>query len=430
MKAVYRLRNKRNGREYIGSSSNIAHRKSQWRDWKNCCNNPRLRADFEADGFAGFDFEILFECPEDWNRHMVEEKEYSFIRKIKPYYNTIGKARPEDVRRKLMLANSGKKQSEEVKRKRHESIVARHAVLPQTNFGHKILVWIEDMNTLCVGMDAAGKLIGCNPTTVVRRLRKSITTIKGHKVSYFSVETSGDECSRVGMRMSCIPKCEAPIDGEEIVHSWTMIKPRGNDKGVIDLCYRSGEVTYINAEVVYANDEFDYGMGLDPYLKHRPFEGEDPGPAVKYYAVFKTKSGASLFKVWSREKVEAHAKRFSKSYNAKEGEFYGPWATDFDAMAKKTVLIDVLNYAPKKSDFARALAAEGSVKTEISKDMSQVRDENVIDAEYEEVQRSGGAETVQSDKEKAEALADSLGMKRGSDLASKNGGDEDLGDVE
>lgn len=201
-------------------------------------------------------------------------------------------------------------------------------------------------------------------------------------------------------------------------------------KGVIDLCYRSGEVTYINAEVVYANDEFDYGMGLDPYLKHRPFEGEDPGPAVKYYAVFKTKSGASLFKVWSREKVEAHAKRFSKSYNAKEGEFYGPWATDFDAMAKKTVLIDVLNYAPKKSDFARALAAEGSVKTEISKDMSQVRDENVIDAEYEEVQRSGGAETVQSDKEKAEALADSLGMKRGSDLASKNGGDEDLGDVE
>ena len=41
-------------------------------------------------------------------------------------------------------------------------------------------------------------------------------------------------------------------------------------KGLIDLVYRSEEVTDIQAHEVYENDEFEYELGLDPKLKHIP----------------------------------------------------------------------------------------------------------------------------------------------------------------
>ena len=41
-------------------------------------------------------------------------------------------------------------------------------------------------------------------------------------------------------------------------------------KGLIDLAYRSGEVSMIQAQVVYENDEFSFSFGLEPALKHVP----------------------------------------------------------------------------------------------------------------------------------------------------------------
>lgn len=151
--------------------------------------------------------------------------------------------------------------------------------------------------------------------------------------------------------------------------------------GVVDLAYRSGEVTMIDAHVVYEKDFFEYELGLDPKLKHIPYKGSDHGEAIYYYGVFKTKNGATGFACMSREEVLDHAKRFSKSYNVNSDTFSGPWQTDFDKMAKKTVLLQALKYAPKKSDFARALSLDNTVKSTISKDMSTVANDDVIDAE-------------------------------------------------
>lgn len=151
--------------------------------------------------------------------------------------------------------------------------------------------------------------------------------------------------------------------------------------GVVDLAYRSGEVTMIDAHVVYEKDFFEYELGLDPKLKHIPYKGSDHGEAIYYYGVFKTKNGATGFACMSREEVLDHAKRFSKSYNANTDTFSGPWQTDFDKMSKKTVLLQALKYAPKKSDFARALSLDNTVKSTISKDMSTVANDDVIDAE-------------------------------------------------
>lgn len=138
-------------------------------------------------------------------------------------------------------------------------------------------------------------------------------------------------------------------------------------KGLIDLAYRSGEVSIIQAHTVYSNDEFTYELGLDPQLKHIPAKS-DRGEPVAFYAMFKTKDGGYGFQVMSIDDVKAHARKFSKSFGN------GPWQTNFEEMAKKTVLKKVLKYAPLKSDFVRGLTQDGSIKTEIGADMADVPD--------------------------------------------------------
>ncbi len=151
-------------------------------------------------------------------------------------------------------------------------------------------------------------------------------------------------------------------------------------KGLIDLAYRSGEVSIIQAHTVYENDDFTYELGLDPKLKHIPAKS-NRGKPVAYYAMFKTKDDGYGFQVMSFDDVQQHAQRFSKSYGS------GPWKTSFDEMAKKTVLKKVLKYAPLKSDFARGIAQDGTIKNEIAEDMADIPDVT----EYVEVDEETGA---------------------------------------
>lgn len=139
-------------------------------------------------------------------------------------------------------------------------------------------------------------------------------------------------------------------------------------KGLIDLAYRSGEVSIIQAHTVYENDEFTYELGMDPKLHHKPAL-KDRGNPVAYYAMFKTKDGGYGFEVMSHADVMAHAQRYSKSFN------FGPWQSNFEEMAKKSCLKKALKFAPLKSDFVRAVATDESIKTTIAPDMTEVPNE-------------------------------------------------------
>lgn len=134
-------------------------------------------------------------------------------------------------------------------------------------------------------------------------------------------------------------------------------------KGLMDLAYRSGEVSSIQAHEVHENDTFEYEYGLEPKLKHVPAV-KDRGNVIMYYAVLKLKNGGIGFEVMSREDVEKFAMKKSKAYRS------GPWQTDFDEMAKKTVLKKVLKYAPLKTEFARAVATDETVKSTLSDHMA------------------------------------------------------------
>lgn len=166
-------------------------------------------------------------------------------------------------------------------------------------------------------------------------------------------------------------------------------------KGLIDLAYRSGEVSVIQAHTVYENDVFEYELGMDPKLRHVPAKA-DRGEAVAYYAMFKTKDGGYGFEVMSVDDVQRHAQRYSKSY----GSGSSPWRSNFDEMAKKTVLKRALKYAPLKSDFVRGVAQDETIKAELSDEMYAVPDETVFEAEGEEV------DSTSVDTETGEVIGD------------------------
>lgn len=145
-------------------------------------------------------------------------------------------------------------------------------------------------------------------------------------------------------------------------------------KGLIDLAYRSGMVSTIGAWEVRQNDEFAYELGVAQALKHVP-AAKDRGEPVAYYAVLKMKDGGYSFCVMTMDEITAHAAKYSESY---KGGFSSPWKTNFDEMAKKTVLKRLLKYCPLKSDFARAVTADGAVKSTISADMYEEPAEYIV----------------------------------------------------
>ena len=157
-------------------------------------------------------------------------------------------------------------------------------------------------------------------------------------------------------------------------------------KGLIDLAYRSGQVSIIDAQVVYENDDFEYELGLEPKLKHKPALSNRCKP-ILYYAMFKTKDGGYGFQVMSYQDCQDHAKKYSKAY---AGGF-SPWTSNFDEMAKKTVLKKALKYAPLKSDFLRGLSSDETVKSTLDPDMFDIPNEvSYADADFVEVDQETG----------------------------------------
>lgn len=84
-------------------------------------------------------------------------------------------------------------------------------------------------------------------------------------------------------------------------------------KGILKMAFNTGEYEAIYAHEVREGDEFSYEYGLHKNLVHKP--ADVPSEKVThYYAVYKLKNGGFDFVVWSKERVEQHAKDFSKNY--------------------------------------------------------------------------------------------------------------------
>lgn len=152
-------------------------------------------------------------------------------------------------------------------------------------------------------------------------------------------------------------------------------------KGLLDLAYRTGEYKDIYAHVVYENDVFEYELGLDQKLVHKPAMSNRGNP-IAYYAVYHLVNGGYGMYVMSIDDVINHKNKFSKTSNNN-----GPWVSDFDAMAKKTVLKQLLKYAPKSVELANIIEADESIKHVEEKEVNKDLDMSMVhnDADYYDI---------------------------------------------
>lgn len=133
-------------------------------------------------------------------------------------------------------------------------------------------------------------------------------------------------------------------------------------KGYVQLAQRSGQYKHINADIIYEGEKIKY----DRLTGMLEISGEPTSDKpVGYFAYFQLLNGFEKCVYWTKEKVEAHAKRFSKAWRQSNS----PWHTDFDAMALKTVLKALIaKYGVMSVEFAQAVSkdVEEQVEQEVA----------------------------------------------------------------
>lgn len=131
-------------------------------------------------------------------------------------------------------------------------------------------------------------------------------------------------------------------------------------KGFIQLAQRSGQVTRLNAGEVY---ESQY-KGFNPLTEDLEVDmtaiPKEKEKVVGYFAFMRLTNGFEKTVFWTKERVQAHGKKYSQSFSSK----YSPWQSDFDAMARKTVLKHMLStYAPLSTELQEAIVADNEDST-------------------------------------------------------------------
>jgi len=120
--------------------------------------------------------------------------------------------------------------------------------------------------------------------------------------------------------------------------------------GLIKRMRNSGELAAISAYVVFSNDNFDYELGDNPSITHKPCMG-DRGQPIGIYAVAKLTNGETLREVMSVSEVE----KVRAISRAKDD---GPWTIWWEEMARKTVIRRLSKRLPGSSDIDDMLRRE------------------------------------------------------------------------
>lgn len=142
-------------------------------------------------------------------------------------------------------------------------------------------------------------------------------------------------------------------------------------KGLIQLAMRTGEYRYLNADVVYEGELKSY----DKLTGHMDLNGERKSDKiVGYFAYLELLNGFSKAVYWTKEQVIEHAKRFSKSYASQ----YSPWQTDFDSMALKTVLRNLITKWGIMS-IEMVQAVDRDIEADAQRDVNEFANSEVMD---------------------------------------------------
>lgn len=139
-------------------------------------------------------------------------------------------------------------------------------------------------------------------------------------------------------------------------------------KGYIQLAIRSGQYHKLNVLPIKEGELIHFDP-MDEEIEVKLIEDEaerEDAETVGYYAMFEYTNGFRKAMYWSREKMEAHAERYSNGYRAKKG--YTFWEKDFDGMAMKTMLRQLISkWGIMSVDMQTAIEKDSGVLSESGK---------------------------------------------------------------
>lgn len=158
-------------------------------------------------------------------------------------------------------------------------------------------------------------------------------------------------------------------------------------KGYYQLAMRSNMYKTIDVSVV-KEGEIEYYNPITKEIRFKPILDDSKReklPTVGYFAWFELKNGFRKEEYWSKEKMEQHAKRYSKAYNSAKGISY--WKTDFDSMALKTMYRQLISkYGPMSTEMEKAYTEDMTTGEEIDGEDREYIDNPPINAETGEIE--------------------------------------------
>lgn len=169
-------------------------------------------------------------------------------------------------------------------------------------------------------------------------------------------------------------------------------------QGLIHLAVSSGKVRHIDARVVYRDDHFDYELGTEPRIVHRPKlgGGRDPkADIIAFYAVGHLTDGSTVI----GEPMTKHEMDLVKARSRAGTD--GPWVTDYAAMGRKTVVKRLCKFLPQTPELAAAIELDNRADSGEVGMVSELIDTN----------ESLNADVADKTKEKAEELKKRMGAQ-------------------
>lgn len=118
-------------------------------------------------------------------------------------------------------------------------------------------------------------------------------------------------------------------------------------KGYIQLAIRSGQYKKLNVLAIKEGELISYDA-LNEEIDVKLIDDEEErenAVTIGYYAMFEYTNGFRKTLYWSKNKMKKHAMQYSQSYmkDIKKGTSYSFWSKDFDGMAFKTMLRQLIS---------------------------------------------------------------------------------------
>ncbi len=176
-------------------------------------------------------------------------------------------------------------------------------------------------------------------------------------------------------------------------------QPQIGYKGYIQLAQRSGRYSMLNALPVY-EDEFGGWNPLTEELDYTPnFHDREPNEKpIGYAATFQLTNGFRKMVYWSYQQVDNHRKKFSQMGGKGSTTPKGVWASNYEAMALKTVIKSLLTkWGPMTVDMQAAIQSDEETAPSVVSGSDEVRDVTPTDDDLmqgnEEVTDNGEPDT-------------------------------------